>query len=46
MQKVVGSNPISRFLDCTRVLRHVLEDPAEVAEAYGGVHALGHPRRL
>jgi len=28
------------------VLRHVLEDLAEVAEAHGGVHALGHLGRL
>ena len=27
-------------------LRHVLEDPAQVAEAHGGVHALGHLGRL
>ena len=29
-----------------RALRHVLEDAAEVAEADGGVHALGHLGRL
>jgi hypothetical protein len=28
------------------VLRYVLEDPAEIAEADSGVHALGHLRRL
>src|SRR5262249_49051446 len=25
---------------------HIFENPAEVAEAHGGVHALGHPGRL
>jgi len=27
-------------------LRHVLEDPAEIAEAHGGIYALGHLRGL